>query len=332
MTDAAAPGPRGSRAGRLLLAICSAWALHDWVLFLYHAVMLALVAAAPRAVASLRGSSMLLASWLALGVAAAIGRMRSSRIPRARSALYRVVLIGTLVASYLMLRDLLPIVQGRALDEELHRFDVALFGVEPSLWAERFATPSVVEYFAFFYFSYFALLAVYSAVTLGLGAAGDATAEFTIGTALVYCIGQLGYVAVPGYGPIVHLKDSFAAPLEGGFFWRSVVTTVSSGGALRDIFPSLHTAVPIWFTVFALGRARLDRRWRAGAWATAFFTVNIVLSTVVLRWHYLVDVVAGLLLSAIVAWAAPRAARWEAGFRSRKGLVPVWLESSPLAK
>lgn len=319
MTEGAA-----RRSGRVLRAIGNAWALHDWVLFVYHGAMLALVAAAPREPATSRATLLLLGSWVVLAVAAALARMRSARLPRIRAALYRVVLTGTLVGSYLMLRDILPIVQGRVLDEELHRLDVALFGVEPALWAERFATPAVVEYFAFFYFSYFGLLAVYSLTILGLGAAGSGTAEFTVGTALIYCVGQLGYVAVPGYGPTVHLREAFAAPLQGGFFWRSVETTVASGGALRDIFPSLHTAVPVWFTVFAARRASASPRWRPAVLFTGFFAANIVISTVVLRWHYLVDVVAGLAHAALVAWAAPRLARAEARLRAREGFLPVW--------
>ena len=56
----------------------------------------------------------------------------------------------------------------------------------------------------------------------------------------------------------------------------------------------------------------------------AFFTLNIVISTMFLRWHYLIDVIAGLLL-AIGAWLlAPRLCAWEHERRARHRLGPIW--------
>ena len=49
-----------------------------------------------------------------------------------------------------------------------------------------------------------------------LSRAGRPTAEFAIGTAIVFCVGQLGYTAVPGYGPIKYLEGSFQASRTGG--------------------------------------------------------------------------------------------------------------------
>ncbi len=285
-----------------------------------------LIAVSPAVPASATAAWRLVASGATLAVAAVVARTADEARRRWRRAAYRVALTATIVGSYLMLRDLLPVVQGPALDGLLQRIDVALFGVEPAVWAARFATPPVVEYFAFFYFSYFAILGLYALAVMGLGAAGQGTAEFTIGAALVYCIGQLGYAVVPGVGPAVHLAGAFDAPLEGGLFWRWVQATVGAAGAIRDIFPSLHTAAPVWFTIFAARRARAtaSRAWTAFAVVTGWFALNIVLSTIVLRWHYVADVFAGLVLAAGVGWAAPRLAAREASARARAGLEPVW--------
>jgi membrane-associated phospholipid phosphatase len=56
----------------------------------------------------------------------------------------------------------------------------------------------------------------------------------------------------------------------------------------------------------------------------SFFALNIILSTMVLRWHYLVDVIAGLGLALAVAVAAPRLAAWEARRRRIGQHVGVW--------
>jgi membrane-associated phospholipid phosphatase len=316
--------PAAHSGGPSLRRVRSAFALHDWILLLYHAVMLALCAAAPADRARGLAGLLLGGSALTLAAAAAFGRSARYGARRVRGAVYRVVLTSAVVGSYLMLRQVLPVVQSGTLDHELYRLDLVLFGVEPALFAQSFTAPAVVEYFAFFYFSYFGLLLVYTFALLGLGAGGTALTEFTIGTALVYTIGQLGYVVVPGFGPFVHLRDVFEAPLHGGVFWRAVQSTVTAGGAQRDIFPSLHTATPVWFTLFAARRARSVRAWTIPAIVTGFFAANIVASTMILRWHYAVDVVAGLALALVVALLAPRLARWEVARRERAGLAPVF--------
>jgi hypothetical protein len=95
---------------------------------------------------------------------------------------------------------------------------------------------------------------------------------------------------------------------------------------MKDIFPSLHTAAPVWFALYAARRARVDRS-RAWAWVagvTAVFASHIVGATIVLRWHYVVDVVAGLALAAVAAWSAPRLASAERELRARLGWPSAW--------
>src|SRR5262249_4336069 len=152
---------------------------------------------------------------------------------------------------YLMLRDVLPLVRADEVDAALLRVDLAALGVEPALWLQRWNARPIVEYFAFFYFSYFGICIVYLVAVIFVARPTRATAEFAIGTILVYCVGQLGYMAVPAYGPVTALAGEFARPLEGGLFWGLVRRTVDAGGAMKDVFPSLHTATPVWFTLFA---------------------------------------------------------------------------------
>ncbi len=244
--------------------------------------------------------------------------------PRVRAAGYRIALMAVVIESYLMLRDLLPLLRSGSLDDVLLKIDLAVFGFEPAFWLERFNTRLIVEYFSFFYFSYFFVIGTYLVVMLWLLRPGRATSEYAIGSFLVLCVGQLGYLLVPGTGPIHHFADQFQGPIHGGFFWRCVCDTVAAGGALRDIFPSLHTAVPTWYALFSWTQARRDRRWRWPAMVCSWFALNIIISTMVLRWHYLIDVIAGLGLALAVSFAAPRLAEWEARRRRRQGQSAVW--------
>lgn len=70
--------------------------------------------------------------------------------------------------------------------------------------------------------------------------------------------------------------------------------------------------------------ARTDPRWRPVAIITGFFASQIIISTLLLRWHYAIDVVAGLALAGFAAWAAPRIADREAAHRARHALPDPW--------
>lgn len=299
-------------------------AVQDAVLGGYLVIMRVLVLLAepqPGGAAAARAIEVALA-LLAGGVL--VGRVLPAVPALARAVVYRASIAGALLLGYLMLRDVLLVVRSDALDAALLRLDERLLGATPAVWLERFASPGVVEYFAFFYFSYFLIIGAYMVGVVWLERPSRDTAVFAIGTLLVFAVGQLGYVLVPGYGPYAHLADVFHAPLRGGFFWELVQRAVQTSGAMKDIFPSLHTAVPTWLSIYAVGRALRDARWRLPATLTVFFAANIVVSTMFLRWHYAVDVIAGLALAAAVAVVAPRLARWEERSRARAGHAQPW--------
>lgn len=238
--------------------------------------------------------------------------------------IYRAMFVVVLAQSYLMLRDLLPLLNPGTLDAELLAIDEALFGVTPALWLERFNTRPIIEWFSAFYFSYFLICATFIFGVLWFVRDLKVTRVFAIGGATAFFFGQLIYVAVPGFGPVKYLDHAFTSPLDGGFFWGLVDVTVQQGGAMKDIFPSLHTALPTYLTLFAFYAAKHDPRWKIPSRIVAFFTFNIIISTMLLRWHYAIDVVAGLCLAfgamAVALWAAPREAR----IQRKHGLTTHW--------
>ena len=241
-----------------------------------------------------------------------------------KAGLYRVCLVGVIIENYLMLRHLLPLIRPDTVDATLYRIDISIFGVEPALWLEKLNQRFVVEWFSFFYLSYFWINAAYLVAIAFIRRGGRETSAYAIGILITFCVGQLGYMAVPGFGPVGYLASSFHAPLDGGFFWSCVSRTVSAGSAMKDIFPSLHTAVPTFLTWFAWQRSRTEPRWRLVALATGFFAANIIVSTMLLRWHFAIDVVAGLALGSAAGFLAPRLALVEERFRDRLGVPHAW--------
>jgi hypothetical protein len=209
--------------------------------------------------------------------------------------LYRLTVFIPVFLSYFMLRDILPAVSSRAFDADILAFDLSVFHVEPSLAWDRFVTPTTTEWFAFFYFSYFSLLAAHILPMMLAAKNMDRLAHFSLGVFMVFCTGHCVYMLVPGYGPYRHM--TFEHALSGGFFWRLVQETVSAGGAQKDIFPSLHTALPTYFALFSL-RYRKEAPFKYTFWIVALIASQIICATMFLRWHYLVDICAGVVLAA----------------------------------
>ena len=239
----------------------------------------------------------------------------------AAAALYRVGITAPIVLSYFQLRWIAPAITSRALDSQLYAFDLRLFHVEPSVAWDKYVTSNTTEWFAFFYFGYFFILLVNVLPFLSLAGDGKLLRHFGTGLVAQFCCTHVLYLVVPGFGPYHELK--FDHELVGGPFWNLVVQSVHSAGALKDIFPSLHTGAPTFFAVFAfLHRKKFPFRY---AWPVlGFCVIQIIGATMFLRWHYLIDIVAGFALGTFNAVFWGRVVDWEFVRRERLGLAAVF--------
>lgn len=236
---------------------------------------------------------------------------------------YRLSIFVSFQLSYFQLRHILPQVSSRVLDADILAFDLHVFGYEPAIAWDRYVNPQKSEWFAFFYFGYFFLLVAHVIPVMLADRDSKRVAHFALGAFMVFAFGHIGYMLVPGYGPYRHLAGHFEHPIEGGLFWRLVLTTVEAGGAQKDIFPSLHTAAPTFFAIFSfMHRRSLPFRY---TWPiVGFCATQIIGATMFLRWHWLIDVCAGLTLATTAAFASRAIVRWEWKRRARLGLPPIF--------
>ncbi len=240
---------------------------------------------------------------------------------------YRVGHFSALQLSYLIFADFLPEVSPGSLDAELLQLDQYWFGGEPAQWFDGFVSQATTEWFSFFYFSYFFLLAAHIFPIVFFGRDRRIIAEFGLGLSLVAALGQICYVFVPGFGPYT-MAHLFTQPLPDGVWWQAVTQLVHERGAQKDIFPSLHTALPTFILLFSVDNRRLYP-YRYTWPLVALIVFNIVLATMFLRWHYLIDVVAGLVLAASAFLLSRRAVPWEIRRRSAVGAGAIWPTWSP---
>jgi hypothetical protein len=241
----------------------------------------------------------------------------------ASSLVYRFTVFLPVFLSYFQLRWILPAVSPHSLDADLLAFDLRVFGYEPSIAWDRWVTPHTTEWFAFFYFGYFFLLSAHVLPIMLVGRNRVRTAHFALGIFMVFCTGHILYMIVPGWGPYHHLAGQFVHPLEGGLFWRLVRATVDAGGSQKDIFPSLHTAAPTYFAIYSfIHRRAFPFRF---TWPfMAFAATQIILATMFLRWHYLIDILAGITVATTAALLSYRIVTAETARREKAGLRPIF--------
>lgn len=115
--------------------------------------------------------------------------------------------------------------------------------------------------------------------------------------------GYIGYILVPVAGPLFTMGEQFSYPiLTQPVLKKLVFDTLRYNW---DCFPSLHTTVP-WLFVFLV--------WRRGNWWLRFLCViaatGVTLSTVALRFHYGIDLLAGLVWAVAVAVLIEKSERY----------------------
>jgi len=238
---------------------------------------------------------------------------------------YRLGIYGVVQVSYFFLKHVLPLVNTTTLDQKLYELDLSLFHIEPAMAWDRYVDPATTEWFAFFYFGYFLLMAVHVVPLVFFGRKKQIVGEFTFGILIMFSIGHSLYMVVPGYGPYRAMADAFQHPLPHGLWYDIVMDAVHSSGALMDIFPSLHTGAPTVLAFFSY-RNRHELPYRYTWPLVTFCTANIIIATMFLRWHYLIDVIAGFSIAIGTVLLSRPIVRWELARRRREGLGELWPE------
>ncbi|MDH7479331.1 MAG: phosphatase PAP2 family protein [Syntrophomonadaceae bacterium] len=131
--------------------------------------------------------------------------------------------------------------------------------------------------------------------------------KVVVGACLIWLVGGISYWAFPALGPFSHSVLTSGVGNTQNYMLAGYLSIAHTGVIPQGYFatppaamPSLHIAHSCFFTVMALRRVRF-----LGAIYVPVFLFIVVFS-VALRWHYLVDLPAGLLLAVSAVWAVDR--------------------------
>lgn len=185
-----------------------------------------------------------------------------------------------------------------SLDPALIALEQWLFGFQPSLeWSRAWPWPWFHELMEFAYFSYYFLAAsflvlVFRARGVPPAARLDAVRDFVRDLSVTMLVCYTFYIILPAWGP-KYFRAGYV-DVDGWVFTAIMRHIHENGALLGAAFPSSHVAgslIPWWHTWKWFPR----HRW----WMTTLF-VLLCMSTVYNRYHYVVDVLAGLVLGVIV--------------------------------
>ncbi|MHC4946259.1 MAG: phosphatase PAP2 family protein, partial [Planctomycetota bacterium] len=200
---------------------------------------------------------------------------------------FRALLIAGVMVPFFQLRDMIPIITPVDMDAELRALDLWLFGGDASIWFEQFATPFTSAWFAACYFGYYIVGGSFVVGMMLFCRRDIVFIEFGLVVLGTVCVGTTLYLVVPALGPYAYMADQFLGPLPDDtvvpFVHRSI-----QHGPLRDVFPSMHSAVPVAIFLFSA------RYFRPVAVVCGLWVPHIVISTMFLRYHYLIDVIVGI--------------------------------------
>ena len=193
-------------------------------------------------------------------------------------------------------------------DRWLIMFDYNFAGVHPSIWLSRFASPALNDAMQFAYMTYFLYLVILPAI---LYVQRDQLAFWTVmtSTAVAHYSVYLIAVLLPVESPYYSLAALQTKTLSGSYCTALIEFIERFGRVHGAAFPSAHVAG----SMVAILASWRYRRWLF--WVCLPFFVGVCVSTVYGRYHYMADVLGGI----VVGTMGFSAGTW---LMRRRGTVP----------
>ena len=202
-------------------------------------------------------------------------------------------------------------------DQTLIAIDRWIFHLNPTQWIHQFAHPVLTEILQLAYSSYYVLFIV---LFFELYRRGNRD-KLNTGIFLIiygFFLSYIGYFLVPAVGPRFTLHDFRMNDLELPGIWLTpyLRAFINTGGGIppgasdpllfvqRDAFPSGHTQltlVALWIAFHNKVKSR---------WYLLGIGSLLIIATVYMRYHYVIDVLAGVACFFFTIWSGRRIDAW----------------------
>jgi membrane-associated phospholipid phosphatase len=208
-----------------------------------------------------------------------------------------------------------PIHLNRDYDALLITIDRWIFGINPTQWLARFTNAGLTEVLQIAY-SLFYVLFLAAGFELYRRSNSGHFSHFRFTVVYGFFLSYIGYFSLPAVGPrfTLHQFSNTDAELPGLLFTSALrwfvnfgesISTGASGSvalaqAQRDVFPSGHTMMTLVVVYFTFKYGLRIRYW------ILLIGSLLIFATVYLRYHYVIDILAGMLLAPICVFTSRR--------------------------
>jgi len=190
------------------------------------------------------------------------------------------------------------------IDPWLIQIDFSIFGVHPTLWMEQWIVPWFTDIMSLAYFSYYFIPVAFIIVLYLKGRMVEFERSIFV-LAFGYYISFIGYILFPAIGPRYAMAHLYSIPLEGSFITDFVRDTLNAlEHNKRDVMPSGHTQMVLMVLFLA------HRYQRVLFYVFLPIICGLILSTVYLRYHYIIDLMVGMALAIGCVIIGPTLYRW----------------------
>jgi membrane-associated phospholipid phosphatase len=196
---------------------------------------------------------------------------------------------------YKLAGSLVALVTSNPRDPWLARLDASIFGISPNEWVSSLYRPWLTELLILAYVAYLPLVVVLAYLLFKQNGEEQSNLYiFSLGLAYLACF--ILFIIFPAYSPRFYIPDIKPAP---GYFFRGLMNKVEIWGQYRGgSFPSAHCAA---------GTVMIYYAFKAGH-RTFWFVFPLILlfffSTVYGQYHYVVDILAGIIIGLLAIAAA----------------------------
>ncbi len=208
------------------------------------------------------------------------------------------------IAIYTNMHDTIGFVNSHDVHDTLIKIDAFLFGVQPCVWAQKFYHPMLTDYFSISYMNYF-FIAVAVVLFLMFKKRFTDMRTVLVGTILTFYFGYFLYIIFPAAPPRLTLAHLFVRDFSGTWITAAQQKLINlNPSSSRAAFPSLHCAVTLLSLIYAY---KFSKKL---FWVLLIPGISLVLATVYLRHHYVIDIIGGFALAIATYFAAPHIDAW----------------------
>ncbi|MDC1067619.1 phosphatase PAP2 family protein [Candidatus Kapabacteria bacterium] len=224
------------------------------------------------------------------------------RKKEANNLLRYIFLIVPIYIIYNNIKPLIKKLHSTDLDSVLINIDKSIFGLNPTEYLATISNPFLTEYLQIAYLLFY-VLPILQALEYLMRESKFEFQYLLRNMIFGFLFSFILYLFIPAIGPrfTLHEYSMINNELPGLFFTEYIRNMVDYGGGIlnfnlnpsiqvnRDCFPSGHTMMTI-INIFVAFKYNSKLKY-----LILFIGISLIISTVYLRYHYVIDLIAGVL-------------------------------------